>query len=102
VLRPEFERLEREFNEMLATFVECFRKGDCRRPVPTLRDALTKLDGALERIRESRILADQKLEVVMRMLELANRYQSMAEALKECGKIIQTLKLDRYLGDYAL
>ena len=71
-------------------------------PFPTLRDALTKLDGALERIRESRILADQKLEVVMRMLELANRYQSMAEALEECGNIIRTLKLDRYLGDYAL
>jgi uncharacterized membrane protein YccC len=101
-LRPEFERLEREFNELLETFAQCFRKGDCRRPIPTLREALKELDGALERIRESRILADQKLEVVMHMLELANRYQSMAEALEECGAIIQTLKLDRYLGDYAL
>jgi hypothetical protein len=42
-LRPEFDGLETEFHRMLDTFVRNLRKGDCRQPVPTLRDAMTKL-----------------------------------------------------------
>jgi hypothetical protein len=80
----------------------CFREGDCRRPFPSLRDALAKLDQGLEWIRDSRLLADQKLDVVMHTLELANRYQAIAEALEECSGALQTLELERYLGDYAL
>jgi hypothetical protein len=38
----------------------------------------------------------------MHTLELANRYQTIAEALEECSSALQTLELDRYLGDYAL
>jgi hypothetical protein len=48
------------------------------------------------------VLADQKLNVVMHTLELANRYQAIAEALEECSGALQTLELERYLGDYAL
>jgi hypothetical protein len=48
------------------------------------------------------LLADQKLDVVMQTLDLANRYQAIAEALEECSSALQTLQLDRYLGDYAL
>jgi len=101
-LRPEFERLEAEFKKMLDTFVECLRKGDCQRHFPTLRSALTKLDEGLERIRERGQLADQELDVLIHLLELVNRYQSTADALEECSTVIQTLQLNRYMGDYAL
>ena len=98
---PELEPIEREFDKMLDTFVDCFRKGDSRRPFPTLRDALTRLDEDLEKVRDSRLLAAEKLDVVMHTLELANRYQAVAEGLEECSSAIQTLQLHRYLGDFA-
>ena len=87
---------------MLDSFVLCFREGDARRPFPSLRDALAKLDQGLEKIRQSGLLTDQKLDVVMHTLDLANRYQAIAEALEECSSALQTLQLERYLGDYAL
>jgi uncharacterized membrane protein YccC len=101
-LLPEFEPLEKEFEKMLDRFVLCFHEGDCRRPFPSLRDALARFDQGLERFRDSRLLVDQKLDVVMHSLELANRYQAIAEALEECSSALQTLELERYLGDYAL
>jgi uncharacterized membrane protein YccC len=101
-LRPEFDGLESEFHRMLDTFVVNLRKGDCRQPVPTLRDAITKLEEALETIRQGKVLAEQKFEVVLSLLELVNRYQSTAEALEACSSILQTLQLDQYAGDYAL
>jgi uncharacterized membrane protein YccC len=101
-LRAQFEPLEKEFDRMLDSFALCFREGDARRPFPSLHDALGRLDQGLEKIRESGLLADQKLDVVMQTLDLANRYQAIAEALEECSSALQTLQLDRYLGDYAL
>jgi hypothetical protein len=37
------ERLEIEFNQMLDAFAECFRQGDCRFQLPTVRGALTAI-----------------------------------------------------------
>jgi hypothetical protein len=48
------------------------------------------------------LFADQKLDVVIHTLDLANRYQAIAETLEECSSALQTLQLERYLGDYAL
>jgi hypothetical protein len=101
-LRPRLEAIESEFDKMLDTFVECFRNGDSRRPFPTLRHALTRLDEDLEKVRDSRLLAAEKLEVVMHTLELVNRYQAVAEGLEECSSAIQSLQLHRYVGDFAL
>jgi uncharacterized membrane protein YccC len=101
-LRAQLEPLEKEFDKMLDSFVLCFREGDARRPFPSLRDALAKLDQGLEKIRQSGLLTDQKLDVVMHTLDLVNRYQAIAEALEECSSALQTLQLERYLGDYAL
>jgi hypothetical protein len=101
-LRPRLEPIEREFNKMLDTFVECFRNGDSRRPFPTLRDALARLDEDLEKVRDSRLLAAEKLDVLMHTLELVNRYQAVAEGLEECSSAIQSLQLHRYVGDFAL
>jgi uncharacterized membrane protein YccC len=101
-LRAELEPLDKEFDKMLDSFVLCFRESDCRRPFPSLRDALARLDQGLGKIRDSGLLVDQKLDVVTHTLELANRYQAIAEALEECSSALQTLELERYLGDYAL
>jgi hypothetical protein len=51
---------------------------------------------------QRKVLAEQKFEVVLSLLELVNRYQSTAEALEACSSILQTLQLDQYAGDYAL
>jgi uncharacterized membrane protein YccC len=102
LLRPQFERLEIEFKQMLDAFTECFRHGDCGRDLPTVRGALAELDQALEQIRERRILANQTLEAPLRVLDLANRYHTIANTLEECSRMIRTLKIQRYWGDYAL
>jgi uncharacterized membrane protein YccC len=102
ILQPQFERLEVEFKQMLDALAECFRQGDCHRELPSVRGALTEMDLALERIRDSRILADQKLEVPLQMLDLANLYHATAAALEECGRVLQTLEIRGFWGDYAL
>jgi uncharacterized membrane protein YccC len=102
ILRPQFERLEAEFKQTLDVFAECFRRGDCRRELPSVRSALGEMDGALERIRQSEILKDQQLEAPVRMLELGDHYHATGEALEECARLVRTLEIQRYWGDYAL
>jgi uncharacterized membrane protein YccC len=102
VLRPQFQGLEIEFKQMLDAFTECFRQGDCRRELPSLRGALAGMDQAVEQIRQSRILAGQNLEAAVRMLDLVDRYHATGEALEECGRLVRTLEIQRYWGDYAL
>jgi uncharacterized membrane protein YccC len=102
ILRPQFERLEVEIRQTLDAFAECFRLGDCQRELPSVHGALAEMDQAVEQIRDSRILSDQKLEVPLQMLDLANRYHATADALEECGRLVRTLKIQRYWGDYAL
>jgi uncharacterized membrane protein YccC len=102
ILRPQFERLEVEFKQMLDAFTECFRQGDCQRELPSIRGALAEMDQTVEQIRDSRILADQRLEVPLQMLDLADRYHATADALEECGRLVRTLNIRRYWGDYAL
>ncbi len=59
ILRPQFERLEIEFEQILDVLAECFRRGDCRREFPSLRGALAAVDQAVEKIAASRILLNQ-------------------------------------------
>jgi hypothetical protein len=102
ILRPKFERLEVGFKQMLDAFTECFRQGDCRRKLPSVRGALSEMNQAVEQIRDSRILFNQKVEVPLQMLDLANRYHATADALEECSQLVRTLEIQRYWGDYAL
>src|SRR6266404_5040802 len=96
ILQPQFERLEIEFKQMLDAFTECFRQGDCQRQLPSVQGALVEMDQAIKQIRDSRILSDQKLEIPLQMLDLANRYQGTGEALEECGRVLRTLEIQRY------
>jgi uncharacterized membrane protein YccC len=102
ILRPQFERLEIEFAQMLDALAECFRWGDCRREFPSLRGALAAVDQAVEKLALSRILLNESLEAPMRTLDLVDRYHATGEALEECGRLARTLELQRYWGDYAL
>jgi uncharacterized membrane protein YccC len=102
ILRPQFERLEIEFEQILDVLAECFRRGDCRREFPSLRGALAALDQAVEKIALSRILLNQGLEAPVQTLDLVDRYHATGEALEECGRLARTLEIQRYWGDYAL
>lgn len=101
VLGPPFERLGVEFKQMLDAMAECFRRGDCRREFPNVRGALAEMDQAVEQIRQSGTLAGQ-LEASVRMLDLVDRYYATGEALEECARLVQTLQIQRYWGDFAL
>src|SRR6266436_7490958 len=76
ILNPQFERLEIEFKQMLDAFAECFRQGDCRFQLPTVRGALSEMDDAIQQIRDRKMLADLPLEAPLRVLELVERYHT--------------------------
>jgi uncharacterized membrane protein YccC len=102
MLRPQFESLEIEFKQMLDAFAECFRQGDCRVQLPTVRGALTEMDHTVQQIRDRNMLADLPLEAPLRLLDLVDRYHAIADALDECGQLLCTLQIQRYWGDYGL
>jgi uncharacterized membrane protein YccC len=102
LVHGEFERLEVEFDQMTDAFADCFRQGDSRREFPTVRGALDGMRQCVDRVRREHILAAETLEAPIRLLELVSRYQAIGEGLEECAGLIQSLKIHRYLGDYAL
>jgi uncharacterized membrane protein YccC len=102
LLRPQLERLENEFHQMLNAFAEAFRHGDCRRDYPTLQGALQAMDETVQQIRQSGILNVHKVTEPLRMLDLVGRYHLIADDLEECARLIRGLRIDRYWGDYAL
>jgi hypothetical protein len=87
---------------MLDALAECFRQGDCRVQLPTVRGALSEMDDAIQQIRDRKMLADLALEPALRVFELVERYHATCEALEECGRLVRTLEIQRYWGDYAL
>jgi hypothetical protein len=38
----------------------------------------------------------------LRVLDLVDRYHATADALDECGRLLRTLQVQRYWGDYGL
>ena len=102
LLRPTLDRLEIEFHQMLDTFSECFRKGDCRREIPTLHGALNAVHEVVQDIRQRGILHLHKVTEPLRMMDIVGRYHLVAEDLEECSRLIRQLRIDRYWGDYAL
>jgi type IV pilus biogenesis protein CpaD/CtpE len=102
ILNPQSERLEMKFKQVLDAFAECFRQGDCRVQLPTVRGALTGMDDAIQQIRDRNILAGLPLEAPLRVLDLVDRYHATADALDECRRLLCTLKIQRYWGDYGL
>ena len=87
---------------MRDAFAECLRQGDCRRELPTLRLTLGEMDRALESVHQSEIWNEPQPETPVRVLELADRYYAIGEALEECGRLISALKIHRYWGHCGL
>jgi uncharacterized membrane protein YgaE (UPF0421/DUF939 family) len=102
ILKPSFERLEIEFKQMLDAFAMCFRQGNCRLQLPTVRGALSEMDNAVQQIRDRNLLAGLPLEAPLRVLDLVERYHATADALVECSRLLGTLQIQRYWGDYGL
>jgi hypothetical protein len=101
-LTPQFERLEIEFKQMLDAFADCFRQGDCRRELPAVGGALTEMDHAVQQMRDRNLLGDLPPEASLRVLDLVDRYHATADALEQCGRLISSLQIQRYWGDYGL
>jgi uncharacterized membrane protein YccC len=102
ILKPQFERLEMEFKQMLDAFAECFRQGFCECQLPTVRGALSEMDNAVQQIRDRNMLAGLPFEAPLRVLDLVERYHATADALDECGRLLCTLQIQRYQWDYGL
>jgi uncharacterized membrane protein YccC len=102
ILKPQFERLEIEFKQMLDAFAMCFRQGNCRLQLPTVRGALSEMDKAVQQIRDRNLLAGLPFEAPLRVLDLVERYHATADALDECSRSVGTLQIQRYWGDYGL
>jgi hypothetical protein len=101
-LRLQFECLDVAFKQMLEAFRKCFEQGDCRRPLPALHGALAGLDHAIQQVRNRRRFAGQTPETPLGLLDLVDRHHATAEALDECGRLLGTLQIQHYWGDYAL
>jgi hypothetical protein len=102
ILKPQSERLEIEFNQLLDAFAECFRQSNPRLQLPTLRGALTAMDDAIQQMRDRNVLAGLPFDALLRVLDLVEHYHATADALEECGRLLCTLKIQRYWGDYGL
>jgi uncharacterized membrane protein YccC len=102
ILKPQFERLEIEFKQMLDAFAMCFRQGNCRLQLPTVRGALSEMDNAVQQIRDRNLLAGLPFEAPLRVLDLVERYHATSDALDECSRSVGTLQIQRYWGDYGL
>ncbi|MEY2604349.1 MAG: hypothetical protein QOH31_2140 [Verrucomicrobiota bacterium] len=102
ILRLQFERLEIEFNQMLDAFAGCFREGDCSRELPSLRGALTEMDRAMQNSRDRNLLEHLPREASLRILDFVDRYHATADSLEECGRVISSLRIEHYWGDFGL
>jgi multidrug efflux pump subunit AcrA (membrane-fusion protein) len=88
ILKPQFERLEIEFKQMLDVFAECFRQGDCRLQLPTVRGALSEMDNAMQQIRDRNLLASLPFEAPLRVLDLVERYHATARCFGRVQPIV--------------
>jgi hypothetical protein len=102
VLKPQLERLEIEFKQTLDAFAMCFRQGNCRLQLPTVGGALSEMDNAVQQIRDRNLLAGLPFEAPLRVLDLVERYHATADALDECSRLLGSLQIERYWGDYGL
>jgi uncharacterized membrane protein YccC len=102
ILKLQSQPLENKFNQMLDAFAECFRQGNCRLQLPTVRGALTAMDDGIQQMRDRNVLAGLPFDARLRVLDLVEHYHATADALEECGRLLCTLKIERYWGDYGL
>jgi hypothetical protein len=57
---------------------------------------------AIQQMRNRNILAGLPFDGPLRMLDLIEHYHATADAQEECSRLLWTLKIQRYWGDYGL
>jgi len=102
ILKLQSQPLEIKFNQMLDAFAEGFRQGNCRLQLPTVRGALTAMDDGIQQMRDRNMLTGLPFDARLRVLDLVEHYHATADALEECGRLLCTLEIERYWGDYGL
>jgi uncharacterized membrane protein YccC len=102
LVHSELEQLQVEFGQITDAFADCFRKGDCRREFPTVHGALEGLFRRAELIRGQGIIASESVDAPIQLLEIVSRCHRIGATLEECARLIQSLSIHRYFGDYAL
>jgi hypothetical protein len=105
------QRVLRDNLLMVLAQIKALLNGDPHREKIQTQLAMLPVE-ALQAARQIRIagcseeernrLADLPLEAPLRVLDLVERYHASAEALEECGRLVRTLEIQRYWGDYAL
>ena len=60
------------------------------------------MDEAVHQMRDRNMLEGTPFDVPLRTLDLVEHYHATANALEECGRLLCTLKIQRYWGDYGL
>ena len=81
-----------------SAFVRAIAGSSCRRST----GALTAIDDATQQIRDRNMLAGLPFDAPLRVLDLVEHYHATADALEECSRLLCTLKIQRYWGDYGL
>lgn len=102
LLREPMAALEVKFDEFLGKLAVCFRRSSVEIDFPNPGAEIDALDSALTKVRDEGIVASEDIDSVAHILELADRYHSIAERLLSCKDQIAKLSLHRYLGDVAL
>ena len=102
LIRPRIKEMEAEFVRMLEKFENCFRTGDCREEFPTLDQPKRSLLQGLGEVRERGLLQQENFDVVVRSIDVVNRYLASADAFVQCAERIKVLRIDRYWGDWFL
>jgi len=102
LLREPMAALEVKFDEFLGKLAVCFRRSSVEIDFPNPGAEIDALDSALTKVRDEGIVASEDIDSVAHILELADRYHSIAERLLSCRDQIARLSLHRYLGDVAL
>jgi hypothetical protein len=60
------------------------------------------MDHVVQQIRDRNLLGELPPEASLRLLDVVDRYHATADALEECGRLIDSLRIERYWGDYGL
>jgi uncharacterized membrane protein YccC len=101
-VHSELDQLEMEFGQTTDAFADSFRKGDCKREFPTVRGALEGLRQRAEQMRREGVLAAESLDAPIQLLDVVSRCHRIGDTLEECARLIKSLSIHRYWGDYAL
>jgi uncharacterized membrane protein YccC len=102
LLAKPFAELDAAFDLFLAKLSARFRNPAQKLEFPDLAAAFGSIQAAIRRVREQGILATADLSTVADMLELADRYHTIVEHLESCRDRVTSLRLEHYLGDFAL